>query len=291
MKKLMLGLFIAIGLSACSISGDDVNIDCGTDKDLAFTGFPLLCNYSIKTLPNNPAAVVAGSQEKMDQYFTKHENTCPVASDPNIDFTKNILVGIFAGAKSTSGYTIKMTSIVENNCEILINFYESGPQAGESIVETPTYPSDFILIPRTNKTILFNRTNESADNIVIGSYFGQCTGADCQTFFQLNDFNILKFLNVAAESYSFEQYKYTTTAKRSEFTSFAKTIPTEILSLKGQTKTYGTPDAADQGGTFFQLKQGAVVTKVFIDNNDTADQSSEVKIFKKAIQDKIASLK
>ncbi len=37
--------------------------------------------------------------------------------------------------------------------------------------------------------------------------------------------------------------------------------------------------------------QGSVVTKVYIDPNDTEDQSSEVKLFKKTIQDKITSLK
>ena len=39
------------------------------------------------------------------------------------------------------------------------------------------------------------------------------------------------------------------------------------------------------------LRQGAIVTKIFIDNNDTTDQSAEIKAFKKAIQDKIAAQK
>jgi len=33
------------------------------------------------------------------------------------------------------------------------------------------------------------------------------------------------------------------------------------------------------------------VTKVFIDNHDTKDQSEEIKAFKKEIQEKIKSLK
>src|SRR4051812_45542944 len=131
MKKLMLGLFIAFGISACSLNNDDFNTDCGSDVDVPFTGFPLLCNYSVKTLPNNPLALLIKTQEDMNANFTKHDNTCPVASDPNIDFTKNYMVAIFAGIKPTSGYEIKMTSMVENNCEIVINFYEKSPQAGE----------------------------------------------------------------------------------------------------------------------------------------------------------------
>ena len=282
MKKLMLSLFIAFGFSACSLNDNFDNIDCGADTDLAFTGFPLLCNYSVKTLPNNPTAVVVNSQEKMTEYFTKHENTCPVASDPTIDFTKFYMVGIFAGQKSTSGYAIKMTSIVENNCEIIINFYEKGPQAGEAITQVPTYPSDFILIPKTAKAILFNRTNETPDNIVIGSY------GTTNSFFQLNDYNILKFQNVATGNYDFGQYKYSSVTKRGDYNLFLKNVPAEITAIKGQTKTYGTPSTA---GLYFQLTQGAVVTKIYIDNADTADQTTAIKAFKKEIQDKITSLK
>jgi len=291
MKNLMLSLFIAFGFSACSLSNDDMNVDCGVNTEVAFTGFPLLCNYSVKNLPTNPTAIVVNTTEKMETYFTKHENTCTVPSDPNIDFTQKFLVGIFAGAKPTSGYAIEITSIVENNCQIVINFYEKSPQNGETLSSAPTYPSDFILIPKTVKPIIFNRTTESPDNIVIGSYNGKCTGADCQKFFQINDYNILKFQNVVAGQYDFNQYRYTTTTKRSELTTFLKTVPTEIIGLKGQTKTYGTPDSADQGGIYFELTQGSSVTKIFIDNNDTADQSSEIKFFKKTIQDKITSLK
>jgi len=126
----MLGLFIAFGISACSLSNDDLNVDCGSDVDVSFTGFPLLCNYSVKTLLPNAHAVFINSQKDMDLEFTKHPNTCPVASDPVIDFTKNNLVAIYAGAKPTSGYEIKISSIVENNCQIIINFYEKSPQAG-----------------------------------------------------------------------------------------------------------------------------------------------------------------
>ncbi len=292
MKKIMLGLFVAFGFSACSLNdGNNSYVDCGSNTAVNFTGFPFSCNYSEKTLQNNPAAIVVGSQEKMNQYFTKHDNNCPVASDPNIDFTKEYLVGIFAGAKPTSGYEIVISSIVENNCEIVVNYYEKSPAVGESVTPTPTYPTNFVLIPKTSKGMIFNKTSENSDNIVIGSFNNQCASSDCQKFFQINDYNTLKFLNVGAKQYDFGQYKYTPTIKRGEYTLLLKDVPAEILALKGQTKTYGTPDAGDQGGVYFQLRQAGSITKIYIDNNDTADQSAEVKEFKKKIQDKITSLK
>lgn len=285
MKKIMIGLFIAFGISACSLNNDDFNTNCGPDVNVPFTGFPLLCNYSVKNMPNNPQAIYIDTQDSMDKAFTKHENTCPVVSDPSIDFTKNNLVGVYAGAKPTSGYEIKVTSIYENSCQMIITFYEKSPQAGEQITQTPTYPSDFILIPATKKPLVFIKTSESPDNIIIGNI------GSIRNFYQLNDFNILKFQDVAYGSYSFEQYKYTSTIKRGEYSLFLKNVPAEILNIKGQTKTYGAPDTADQGGVYFQMRQAGTVTKVFIDTYDTPDQSDAIKLFKKAIQDKITSLK
>lgn len=287
----MLGLFVAFGFSACSLNDGNNYVDCGANTVVNFTGFPFSCNYSVKSQPNNAAAVIISSQEKMDEYFTKHANSCSVASDPNIDFTKEYLFGLFAGAKPTSGYDIVISSIIENNCEIVVNYYEKAPAPGETVTQVPSYPSDFVLIPKTTKAMIFNKTVEVADNIIIGSFSNLCAGGECQKFYQLNEYNILKFLNVAAGQYDFGQYRYTPTIKRGEYSSLLKSVPAEILALKGQTKTYGSPDAADQGGIYFELRQGASTTKVYIDNNDTPDQSSEIKLFKKAIQEKITSLK
>lgn len=281
----MLSLFIAFGLSGCSL-GDDLPTDtCGDYTTLTFTGYPLPCNYSIKESPVNSAVAVITSEEKLNQYFTKHDNSCSVASNPTIDFTKYSLVAIYSGEKATTGYGIKITSIVQNSCQIVVNFFENGPQTGEATSPTKTYPADYVLIPKTTKPVYFNKTAENTDNIIIGTY------GTLNDFFQLNDYNTLKFLNVVSGNYNFSQYQYTPTIKRGEYTLFLKNVPTEILNLKGQTKIYGTPDSAGQGGIYFELRQGAVTTKIYIDNNDTDDQSIEVKAFKKAIKDKILLLK
>jgi hypothetical protein len=285
MKKLMLSLFIAFGFSACSLNDDLPQDTCGEYTIVNFSGFPLPCNYSLKEQFPNPSALAINTQEKFNQYFLQHANTCTVASDPNINFTTNTLVSIFAGQKTSTGYGIKITSIVENNCQVVVNFYEYGPQTGETTTPGANYPADYVLIPKTTKPIYYNKTTENRDNIVIGTF------GTVNDFFQLNDYNILKFLNVTAGNYEFGQYKHTATIKRGEYTLFLKSVPTEILNLKGQTKTYGSPDPANQGGVYFELRQGASTTKIYIDNTDTADQSTEVKAFKKAIKDKIVLLK
>ena len=52
MKKLILGLFVAFGFSACSLNNEDTYVDCGANAEVTFTKFPLGCNYTVKTLYN-----------------------------------------------------------------------------------------------------------------------------------------------------------------------------------------------------------------------------------------------
>lgn len=291
MKKVILTFFILIGFNSCSLNDDTSNEVCGNYVIVPFSGFPLACNYTVKEQPTNPKAIIVTSQEKLEAYYTKQTTSCSTADNLTIDFTKNYLIGLFAGIKSSSGYEIKMTSVVENNCQIFINYYEKEPAIGETVSQTPSYPSDFILIPKTSKPILFNKTIENSDSVIIGSFNTTCTTVDCQNFYQLNDYNLLHFLNVGIANYEFAQYKYDAIIKRGEYSLFLKAIPNEILNLKGVTKTYGTPNSANQGGVYLEIRQAGKITKVYIDNTDTSDQSAEIKAFKKIIQDKIVSLK
>jgi hypothetical protein len=249
MKKLMVSLIIAFGFSACSLNADGGTVSCGSVTDVSFTGFPLNCNYSVKNAPNNAIASIIDSQEKMDSFFTKHENTCSVPANPTIDFSTKVLVGVISGPKPTAGYSMKIVSVVENGCDMVVNFYEKAPLADEIVTQAITYPSDFILIPKTSKTIYFNKINQNPDTIIMGRFYGQCTGNDCRTFYQINDYNVFGFLNVVYGNYDFSQYSYNALSKKGEYTLFLKNVPAEILNLKGETKTYGSPDSHDQGGT------------------------------------------
>ena len=292
MKKLILGLFVAFGLGACSLNTDDAPQDqCGTYTDVALIGFPLPCNYTVKNQTPNPSAIVIKTQEKMNIEFSTHANTCNNAINPAIDFSKLNLIGIYSGQKSTNGYGIKVTSIVENTCQVVVNFFEYGPQSGETINQIQTYPSDYVLIPATTKPIFFNKTNETPDKVIIGSFDGECTTTNCQKFIQLNDYNILKYRDVVYGSYAFDQYMYTSVTKRGDYTRFLKEIVTnEIRSLEGQTKTFGAPDTGDKKGIYFELHREGKITKIYIDNDDTADQTTEIKAFKKNIKDIITAI-
>jgi hypothetical protein len=293
MKKIILGLFVTFGISSCSLNSDDnYNYNnCGDLSNVAFTGFPLECNYTIKEIPTLPTALAIRTQEKMDSFFSKNPNPCPTPVNPNIDFTKNYLIGIFSGRKPSGGYEIKITSIVENSCDVIVQYYETEPNPNDVVNSVETNPYDFVLIPKTNKQILLNRVKQNKNFATIGSFSNQCTDVDCQQFYSINDVNIFHYLNVIPGDYYFNKYNRESLTKKGDYSNFIKLVPTEILNLSSETKTYGSPDSADQGGIYFELSKNDKVIKVFIDNNNTTDQSSEIIAFKKVIKDKIAELK
>lgn len=291
MKKIIFGLFVAFGISSCSMNSDNDYESCGDYSNVAFSGFPLQCNYTIKDMPIASMAVAIKTQEKMDSFFTKNTNPCPTPIDPNIDFTKNYLVGVFAGPKPTGGHEIKISSIIENSCEIIVQFYEKEPLFDEPVTSLSTNPYDFVLIPKTNKPIYLNKVSQNQNFVVLGSYSSQCDGPDCQLFFKINSLNVIQYLNVVPGQYNFNKYTYKALAKKHDYSDFLKLVPAEITSLNGKNKTYGSPDSDNQGGIYFELTQGNKTSKILIDNNNTPDQSPEIIAFKKAIKDKIAVLR
>ncbi|WP_264563437.1 protease complex subunit PrcB family protein [Flavobacterium sp. N3904] len=285
MKKIILVLFIAFGFYSCTDTPDYNTPNCGNVTNLAYESFSY-CG-TLKESPKQPVFVVLNSKEEFDKIFT----SCPTFAAIDFpDFTQKRILGLFAGPKPTSGYSIKIQSVKQDDCQIVVEFFET-ELTGDAVTPTVTYPADYIVIPKSSKPIFFQKVNQIKDYVVIGTYFGLCSGTDCQQFYKIDSQKVLHYLKVNYGSYDFNQYGFKTLVYKDDLATFLQKIPTEITTLKGQTKTFGEPDSHDQGGVYFEWNQGGVITKIYLDTDNTTDQSQNVILFKKAIQDKIAELK
>jgi hypothetical protein len=285
MKSLISILFVALSFYSCSDITDDNVQNCGNSTNVVYESFSY-CGV-LKENPKQYSFVILNSSEDVQKIFT----TCQTFDVALPDFTQKRILGIYAGAKPTSGYTIKIQSVVEDNCQIIVEYFEKEPKKDEVVTTVITYPADYVVLPKSDKPILFRKVYEINDYVVVGTYFGECRGADCQQFFRIDSQKVLHYLNVSYDSYDFNHYKYKTLGFKDDFTAFLQKTPTEITALKGQTKTFGSPDSHDQGGVYFEWSQSGVVTKVYFDNDNTTDQTQNVILFKKVIQDKITELK
>lgn len=283
MKKIVLFVAIAMGISSCSLNSESDSISCGDTKNVAFKSSST-CNTLI-TETVESKAIIINSQEKFYATFK------PCSPTAVLDFTTTSLVGLFAGQKPSGGYDIKVQAVFETDCEVVVSFYEIAPKVGDVVTPGTTYPKDVIAIPKTSKPVYLLRVGQNNEYAIIGSFRGACTGNACQEFYRLDVQKVLRFKDVVYGDYAITKYGFTGLVYKDDYTSFLGGIPSEVSSLKGQTKTFGTPDSHDRGGIYFEWHQGSVVTKIYLDNDDTADQNSAILSFKKRLQDKIATLK
>lgn len=285
MKNLILIVFTTLSLYSCTDLSDDNTVDCGDTANVVYESFRY-CGV-LKENPKQPSFLTINSKDEVQKLFT----TCQTVDVELPDFTQKRILGLYAGSKPTGGYAIKIQSVVEDNCQIIVEYFEKEPQKDEIVTTAITYPADYVVLPKSNKPIFFKKVNQVNDYVTVGTYFGECSGTDCQQFFRIEKEKVLRYIKVNYGSYDFYQYNYKALGFKDDFTAFLSKIPTEIAALKGQTKTFGSPDSPDQGGIYFEWSQGGVVTKVYLDNNNSADQTQNIILFKKIVQDKIAELK
>ncbi|MBW4361274.1 protease complex subunit PrcB family protein [Flavobacterium taihuense] len=285
MKNLIIVLFAALSFYSCTDLSDTNTVDCGNVTNVAYQSFSY-CGV-LKENPKQPSFIIVNSNEEMQKLFT----SCQTFDVALPDFTQKRILGLLAGPKPTGGYTIKIQSVVEDNCQIIVEYFEKEPKKEDIVAQVITYPADYIVLPKSNKPIFFKKAYEINDYVVMGTYFGECIGTDCQQFFKMDNEKVLHYLNVNYNSYDFNPYSYKALGFKDDFAAFLLKIPTEIKALKGQTKTFGAPDSHDQGGVYFEWSQAGTVTKIYLDTDNSTDQTQNIMLFKKVIQDKITELK
>jgi hypothetical protein len=285
MKRFILIALAALSFYSCTDQIDsDGSQNCGDVRNVAYENFKY-CGQ-LKENPTKPIYVLINSNDELQKHFAACDSFGPLP-----DFTQKRVLGLLAGPKPTSGYDIKIQSVIEDDCQILVQYSERVPGVNEVVLQTITYPSDYIVLPKSTKPILFSKVNSDIDYAIVGTYFGECTGADCYQFYKIENHKVLKYSSVNNFPVEFNRTNYKTLVFRDDYAGFISKIPTEIKNLKGQTKTFGSPDAHDQGGVYLEWSQGGVITKIYLDNDNTADQTAEVIAFKKVVQDKVVLLK
>ncbi len=73
---------------------------------------------------------------------------------PSVDFTKNYVVGVFAGTVSTAGYTIAVSKVTDSSSSRSIEVVIDEPGSDCSVIEEQTNPYQFVSVPFSDVTAL-----------------------------------------------------------------------------------------------------------------------------------------
>jgi len=78
---------------------------------------------------------------------------------PAVDFSKEMVVGVFMGSRPTSGFSTMVVSAVAANGALLVRYAEGGPAARAVAAQVLTFPYHLVAIPKAAVTgVRFEKT-------------------------------------------------------------------------------------------------------------------------------------
>ena len=92
-------------------------------------------------------------------------NQFPQSPPPAIDFENNVLIGVFMGQRSSGGYGVEITKVVDQGGSVDVQYTEYSPGRTCIVTQALTAPYHVIKIAKTNAPVQFtaNRTTVACE--------------------------------------------------------------------------------------------------------------------------------
>jgi hypothetical protein len=74
---------------------------------------------------------------------------------PQIDFTKNMVVGIFLGSKPSAGHEVEIVGVRATNSELIVEYVQRQPGRGTMAAQILTEPYHLVSVSRHDGTVRF----------------------------------------------------------------------------------------------------------------------------------------
>jgi hypothetical protein len=97
--------------------------------------------------------VVIRSDRQWIQFWSEHH---PHEAAPDVDFTQNMVLGVFAGPRPAEQFTIRIVSVRTLPDSWIVDYRETLPPTGTFAVNVTVYPYHLKIVPRTALPVKFN---------------------------------------------------------------------------------------------------------------------------------------
>jgi len=105
-----------------------------------------------------PTTLAVKSQEDWHRVWARHAWVrTPTPGPPQIDFSKEMVIAVFAGERTTGGFTVEITAIEDSPGAVRVTYRETGPPADSFLTQTITQPYHLVTTPRVEGLIIFQR--------------------------------------------------------------------------------------------------------------------------------------
>jgi len=79
----------------------------------------------------------------------------PVEKMPTVDFTKNMVVGIFLGTKPSDGHEVEIVGVRTQEKELIVEYVQKQPGRGTLAAQILTEPYHLVSVPKHAGTVRF----------------------------------------------------------------------------------------------------------------------------------------
>ena len=98
--------------------------------------------------------VVVRTQAEWDKLWTTHGGD---RKKPAIDFSKDMVVGVFMGTRPSAGYTTTIVSTVSKDGKTIVRYEEKMPPKGTLTAQILTSPYHLVTLPKMAGQVAFER--------------------------------------------------------------------------------------------------------------------------------------
>ncbi len=98
--------------------------------------------------------VVARSSAEWTAIWRQHDPDRPV---PAVDFSKEMVVGVFLGSRNTGGYSVEILSATVEQDALTVRYRQRTPAPDAITAQIITMPFHVVAVPKTAAAVKFER--------------------------------------------------------------------------------------------------------------------------------------
>jgi hypothetical protein len=103
---------------------------------------------------DDPKQVTVRTEAEWTTLWQQHS---PDRKRPAVDFSKEMIVGVFMGGRPTAGYNISIVSTFAKDGNVLVRYQESTPKPGAMTAQVLTFPYHLVAVPKTTGDVKFEK--------------------------------------------------------------------------------------------------------------------------------------
>jgi PrcB C-terminal len=103
---------------------------------------------------DEPRTVVVRSADEWSRLWRAHAADKPA---PAVDFTKEMVVGVFTGSRPTAGYSVQIVGTREQSEGLLVDYREGSPAPDMMTAQVITSPYHLVAVPKYAGEVKFEK--------------------------------------------------------------------------------------------------------------------------------------